>query len=154
MKLILTLIALVLMMSPANSTNIYKNNDNVKVIVIKNDTFLVIPLSDGRKILSDLLKYKITDSLLVACEYKDSINDDRIYLYKSKVDSLSKLITNKDIEITNLNKINNNNMVIDNKRVEENKALKREIRKQKLLKSIFFVGMIVIPLTITILLEN
>jgi hypothetical protein len=142
------------MMSPANSTNIYKNNDNVKVIVIKNDTFLVIPLSDGRKILSDLLKYKITDSLLVACEYKDSINDDRIYLYKSKVDSLSKLITNKDIEITNLNKINNNNLVIDNKRVEENKALKREIRKQKLLKSIFFVGMIVIPLTITILLEN
>jgi hypothetical protein len=141
-------------MSPANSTNIYKNNDNVKVIVIKNDTFLVIPLSDGRKILSDLLKYKITDSLLVACEYKDSINDDRIYLYKSKVDSLSKLITNKDIEITNLNKINNNNLVIDNKRVEENKALKREIRKQKLLKSIFFVGMIVIPLTITILLEN
>jgi hypothetical protein len=114
----------------------------------------VIPLVDGRRILSDLLKYEITDSLLVACEYKDSINDDRIYLYKSKVDSLTQIITNKDIEITNLNQIHNNDLIVNNKHVDEKKELKREIRKQKLLKSIFFIGMIVIPLTITILLEN
>ena len=142
------------MMSPANSTNTYKSNDKVKIIVVKNDTFLVIPLVDGRRILSDLLKYEITDSLLVACEYKDSINDDRIYLYKSKVDSLTQIITNKDIEITNLNQIHNNDLIVNNKHVDEKKELKREIRKQKLLKSIFFIGMIVIPLTITILLEN
>ncbi len=49
-----------------------------EIINTKGDTLILMHLDDARTILSDLLEYKIADSLLLTYTEKDSLYKERI----------------------------------------------------------------------------
>jgi hypothetical protein len=109
-------------------------------------------LSDAKLILSDLLEYEITDSLLNVYVERDSLNSEKIILKDSIIEKLNLQNKNKDEIIKNLNDI-----VINKIKEIEYKNLtiedqKKEIKKQRNLKRLGFVGSVVLPILTLILL--
>jgi len=109
-------------------------------------------LSDAKLILSDLLEYEITDSLLNVYVERDSLNSEKIILKDSIIEKLNLQNKNKDEIIKNLNDI-----VINKIKEIEYKDLtiedqKKEIKKQRNLKRLGFVGSVVLPILTLILL--
>jgi len=109
-------------------------------------------LSDVKLILSDLLEYEITDSLLNVYVERDSLNSEKIILKDSIIEKLELQNKNKDEIIKNLNDIITNKIKeIDYKdlTIEEQQE---EINKQRNLKRLGFVGSVVLPIITLILL--
>jgi hypothetical protein len=109
-------------------------------------------LSDAKLILSDLLEYEITDSLLNVYVERDSLNSEKIILKDSIIEKLELQNKNKDEIIKNLNDIITNKIKeIDYKdlTIEEQQ---KEINKQRNLKRLGFVGSVVLPIITLILL--
>jgi len=109
-------------------------------------------LSDVKLILSDLLEYEITDSLLNVYVERDSLNSEKIILKDSIIEKLELQNKNKDEIIKNLNDIITNKIKeIDYKdlTIEEQQ---KEINKQRNLKRLGFVGSVVLPIITLILL--
>jgi len=109
-------------------------------------------LSDAKLILSDLLEYEITDSLLNVYVERDSLNSEKIILKDSIIEKLNLQNKNKDEIIKNLNDI-----VINKIKEIEYKDLtiedqKKEIKKQRNLKRLGLVGSVVLPILTLILL--
>jgi hypothetical protein len=103
-------------------------------------------------ILSDLLEYEITDSLLNVYVERDSLNSEKIILKDSIIEKLELQNKNKDEIIKNLNDIITNKIKeIDYKdlTIEEQQ---KEINKQRNLKRLGFVGSVVLPIITLILL--
>jgi hypothetical protein len=105
-------------------------------------------INDARFILADLLDKKIVDSIVTSYKAKDSISSYVIALYKNQITDLQKLSDNKDLQFQALQAI------LANKDTEI-KALnttitkqKKEIRKQKRLKTVGFSAAIILPLAI------
>lgn len=116
------------------------------------DTLVIMSLSDAKLILSDLLEYEITDSLLNVYVERDSLNSEKIILKDSIIEKLNLQNKNKDEIIKNLN-----NIVINKIKEIEYKDLtiedqKKEIKKQRNLKRLGFVGSVVLPILTLILL--
>ena len=116
------------------------------------DTLVIMSLSDAKLILSDLLEYEITDSLLNVYVERDSLNSEKIILKDSIIQKLNLQNKNKDEIIKNLNDI-----VINKIKEIEYKNLtiedqKKEIKKQRNLKRLGFVGSVVLPILTLILL--
>jgi len=116
------------------------------------DTLVIMSLSDAKLILSDLLEYEITDSLLNVYVERDSLNSEKIILKDSIIEKLNLQNKNKDEIIKNLNDI-----VINKIKEIEYKDLtiedqKKEIKKQRNLKRLGFVGSVVLPILTLILL--
>jgi hypothetical protein len=112
----------------------------------KGDTLLLMKYEDGRILLEDLLNCQITDTILQEYKEMDKLTTKKITLLNTKIEKQDTIISNKDIIIKNLN------TVIDNK--DKIITLKDdEIRHQKKLKKIGFIGCIVLPI-ITIILMN
>ena len=116
------------------------------------DTLVIMSLSDAKLILSDLLEYEITDSLLNVYVERDSLNSEKIILKDSIIEKLNLQNKNKDEIIKNLNDI-----VINKIKEIEYKNLtiedqKKEIKKQRNLKRLGFVGSVVLPILTLILL--
>ena len=140
------------MMLPAVSQTTLRGD--IESVVNKNgDTLVIMSLSDAKLILSDLLEYEITDSLLNVYIERDSLNSEKIILKDKIIEKLELQNKNKDEIIKNLNiiisnktkEIEYNNLIINNQ--------KKEIKKQKNLKRVGFVGAVVLPiLTLIILL--
>jgi hypothetical protein len=109
-------------------------------------------LSDAKLILSDLLEYEITDSLLNVYVERDSLNSEKIILKDSIIEKLELQNKNKDEIIKNLNDIITNKI----KEIEYKdltiEGQKKEIKKQRNLKRLGFVGSVVLPILTLILL--
>ena len=130
------------------------SNGTIESVVNKDgDTLVIMSLSDAKLILSDLLEYEITDSLLNVYVERDSLNTEKIILKDNIIEKLELQNKNKDEIIKNLNTIISNKIKeIEYKdlTIEEQK---KEIKKQKNLKRVGFIGAVVLPiLTLIILL--
>ena len=140
-----------LMVLPAISQTTSKGT--IESVVNKDgDTLVIMSLSDVKLILSDLLEYEITDSLLNVYVERDSLNSEKIILKDSIIEKLNLQNKNKDEIIKNLN-----NIVINKIKEIEYKDLtiedqKKEIKKQRNLKRLGFVGSVVLPILTLILL--
>jgi len=140
-----------LMVLPAISQT--TSNGTIESVVNKDgDTLVIMSLSDAKLILSDLLEYEITDSLLNVYVERDSLNSEKIILKDSIIEKLNLQNKNKDEIIKNLNDI-----VINKIKEIEYKNLtiedqKKEIKKQRNLKRLGFVGSVVLPILTLILL--
>mgnify|MGYP001145781874 FL=1 len=133
------------MILPLTSQTISRGE--VKEIINSNgDTLILMNLEDAKIILSDLLEYEIVDSLLTVYKEKDTLNTNTISLQKdvivkltqksfnlqSIVDNFEGILQNKDIEID-----------IKTQIIEHQN---KEIKKQKTLKVVGFIGSILLPI--------
>lgn len=129
------------------------SNGTIESVVNKDgDTLVIMSLSDAKLILSDLLEYEITDSLLNVYVERDSLNSEKIILKDSIIEKLELQNKNKDEIIKNLNDIITNKI----KEIEYKDLTiedqKKEIKKQRNLKRLGLVGSVVLPILILILL--
>jgi hypothetical protein len=129
------------------------SNGTIESVVNKDgDTLVIMSLSDAKLILSDLLEYEITDSLLNVYVERDSLNSEKIILKDSIIEKLELQNKNKDEIIKNLNDIITNKI----KEIEYKdltiEGQKKEIKKQRNLKRLGFVGSVVLPILTLILL--
>lgn len=133
------------MILPITSQTISRGE--VKEIINNNgDTLILMNLEDAKIVLSDLLEYEIVDSLLTVYKDKDTLNTNTIALQKdiiikltqkslntqNIIDNFEYILQNKDIELQV------KNLIIDNQ--------KKEIKKEKRLKILGFIGSIVLPI--------
>ncbi len=140
-----------LMMSPAISQVISKGE--VKSIVNdKGDTLIVMNLEDAKLILTDLLEYEITDSLLRVYIERDSLNSEKIFLKDEMIENLRMQNLNKDEIVDNLNNVITNQNEMLSLKDEIINTQKKEIKKQKNLKRLGFIGSIVLPIITLIIL--
>ena len=152
MKYLISLILLIVMISPLHSQVISKGE--VKEIINANgDTLVVMNLEDARTILGDLLEYEIVDSLLLSYKANDSLQENVIMIQKETIKKLQQKNLNQHFIITNLDSIISNKdkeIIIQTEIIE---IKKKEIKKQKFLKVIGFIGSILLPI-ITLIATN
>jgi hypothetical protein len=136
---------------PMSSQNISKVNNKPKAITSinsKGDTLVSFMLKDAKTILSDLFDYKIVDSLLIEYKIKDSLNNRKIELLVNDIRQLQIQSNNKDLQISNLNSIIDNKEQIALLDKDIIKKQKKEIRKQKVLKVVFMVTSVTLPIIV------
>jgi hypothetical protein len=125
---------------PLNSQITLKPKEVKAFINETGDTLIAFRLDDAKLILTDILTYQITDSLLKVYELKDKRNGEIIILQKEVINTLNKKIENQDERIKILETI----IVNKDKEIELLndivKQQKKEIRKQKFLKIVGFSG--------------
>jgi gamma-glutamyl phosphate reductase len=125
----------------------------IKAIVNpKGDTLVVMHLNDAKKILTDLLKCEVTDSLLNVYVERDSLNTEKIILKDNLIEKLNlqnenyvKIVSNLETVVKNKDEI----IIYKDKTIKQQK---KEIRKQKILKNLGFVGCVVLPVITLIIL--
>ena len=134
------------------SQNISKGE--IKTIVNSHgDTLIMMRLDDAKIILSDLMELRVVDSLLSIYKLRDSLNSSTITLQKNVIDKLTQKSDNQNIQLTNFQSIlNNKNQEIFFKE-DVIKAQKKEIRKQKVLKILGFVGSVVLPTVVVLIID-
>ena len=132
------------MVLPAASQTISKGE--IKTIVNpKGDTLVIMHLNDAKKILTDLLQCEVTDSLLTVYVERDSLNSEKIILKDNLIEKLN--LQNKNYEkiVSNLETVINNKdeiIVFKDRTIDQQK---KEIKKQKFLKKLGFVGCVILP---------
>lgn len=139
------------MVLPATSQTISEGGIE-SVVNEKGDTLIVMSLSEAKLILTDLLEYEITDSLLNIYIERDSLNQKKIIIKDELIKKLELQNHNKDKVIHNLELIVKNSkeiITLKDKTIEEQKT---EIKKQRNLKRLGFVGSVVLPIITLILL--
>ena len=133
------------MILPATSQTISRGE--VKEIINSDgDTLVLMNLEDAKIVLSDLLEYEIVDSLLTVYKGKDTLNTNTITLQKDVIVKLTQKSENQQSIIDNFEQIlanKNTEIDIKNQVIEQQK---KEIRKQKALKIVGFIGSIVLPI--------
>ena len=126
----------------------------IKTIVNSHgDTLIMMRLDDAKIILSDLMELRVVDSLLSIYKLRDSLNSSTITLQKNVIDKLTQKSDNQNIQLTNFQSIlNNKNQEIFFKE-DVIKTQKKEIRKQKVLKILGFVGSVVLPTVVILIID-
>jgi gamma-glutamyl phosphate reductase len=125
----------------------------IKAIVNpKGDTLVVMHLNDAKKILTDLLKCEVTDSLLNVYVERDSLNTEKIILKDNLIEKLNLQNENYVKIVSNLETVVKNKDEIIIYKDNTIKQQKKEIRKQKILKNLGFVGCVVLPVITLIIL--
>lgn len=116
------------------------------------DTMVVMAYEDAKLLLRDVLYYEYVDSLYNEYKDRDSLNTNTIAMQKNVIDAYAQ-------KITNLEEINENlKSIVENKDTELElkediiKQQKKEIRKQKRLKILGYIGSVVLPITVLILM--
>tara|TARA_R110002020_G_scaffold167779_1_gene356245 strand:+ start:5747 stop:6085 length:339 start_codon:yes stop_codon:yes gene_type:complete len=109
-------------------------------------------LEDAKFILSDLLQYEVTDSLLNVYVERDSLNTEKIVLKDEIIEKLNLQNFNCNEMVSNLEKIISNK---DSEIVLKDdiiKQQKKEIRKQKFLKFLGLAGSVILPIVTLLVL--
>ena len=133
------------MISPLHSQTISKGE--IKEIVNSNgDTLVIMRLEDAKEILSDLLDYEIADSLLLAYKENTSLQDSIIMMQKVTIYKLQEKNYNQHLIITNLDSLVRNKDKEIKIQTEIIEVKKKEIKKQKFLKVVGFIGSILLPI--------
>lgn len=139
------------MVLPVASQTISKGE--IKSIVNKEgDTLIIMTLEDSKLILSDILQCEITDSLLNVYIERDSLNSKKIILKDEIIEKLKLKDKNSEEQIKNLTTILGNKdkeISLKNETIEDQK---KEIKKQRNLKRLGFIGSIALPIITLILL--
>jgi hypothetical protein len=137
---------------PMHSQNISKTKPRVQTLITpQGDTLVQFHIKDAKKMLADILDKKIVDSLVNVYMERDAINKNTIDLQVSQIKLLQQKSVNQEQQIANLDKIIANKdeeVAILNNVVEEQK---KEIKKQKRLKTLGFVGSVVLPILVLLL---
>ena len=132
------------MVLPAASQTISKGE--IKTIVNpKGDTLVIMHLNDAKKILTDLLQCEVTDSLLTIYVERDSLNSEKIILKDNLIEKLNLQNENYKKIVSNLETVINNKdeiIVFKDRTIDQQK---KEIKKQKFLKKLGFVGCVILP---------
>ena len=140
-----------LMTLPIISQNISKGE--IKTTVNgKGDTLVIMNLEDAKYILSDLLEYEVTDSLLNIYVERDSLNREIITLKDGIIEKLNLQNSNCKEIVTNLEKIISNNDIAITLKDDTIKQQKKEIRKQKFLKILGLAGSVILPIVTLLVL--
>lgn len=127
------------------SQNISKKTPRVQTHVNNGDTTIEMSLADAKIILIAILEKDIADSIINNYVISDSLKSHTIELHLEEI----KILQHKSANQENL--AENLRLLLDNKdseiKIYEDtiKRLKREVRKQKTLKIIGFVGSVVLP---------
>lgn len=133
------------MILPITSQTISRGE--VKEIINNNgDTLILMNLEDARIVLSDLLEYEIVDSLLTVYKEKDSLNTNTISLQKDVIVKLTQKSENQQSIIDNFEQILHNKDAELDIKDQVIETQKKEIRKQRRLKIVGFIGAIVLPI--------
>jgi hypothetical protein len=129
-----------------HSQTLSKNQRIKAVVTTKGDTLLQMNISDARKLLKIVLEKEVNDNLLAYYIKRDSLNQDLITIKDEKIKSL--IITNYNLQLINenLNKVIANHEANAKELRDVIKKQNKEIRKQKVLKTIGFIGCVVLPL--------
>lgn len=133
------------MILPLTSQTISRGE--VKEIINSNgDTLILMNLEDAKIVLSDLLEYEIVDSLLTVYKEKDTLNTNTISLQKDVIVKLTQKSNNLQSIVDNFEGIlQNKNIEIDIKtQIIDHQEV--EIKKQKRLKIVGFIGSILLPI--------
>ena len=132
------------MVLPAVSQTTSKGE--IKTIVNqKGDTLVIMHLNDAKKILTDLLQCEVTDSLLTVYVERDSLNSEKIILKDNLIEKLNLQNENYKKIVSNLETVINNKdeiIVFKDRTIDQQK---KEIKKQKFLKKLGFVGCVLLP---------
>lgn len=139
------------MVLPSHSQNILKEPRVQTVINQKGDTLIQLKLSDAKLILAEVLDKEVADSLVNVYMFRDSLNKSTIELQVKEIRALQQKGFNYNQQVANLEKIVGNKDEELEKLNEIIKFQKKEIRKQKRLKTLGFVGAIVLPILVLLL---
>ena len=127
------------------SQNISKTTPRVQTHVNNGDTTIEMSLADAKIILIAISEKDIADSIINNYVISDSLKSHTIELQLEEI----KILQHKSANQENL--ADNLRLLLENKDSEIKiyeetiKRLKREVRKQKTLKIIGFVGSVVLP---------
>jgi hypothetical protein len=137
-----------------NSQTTSTTENRVKTFINeKGDTLVQMCYKDARTLLKDVLEYQYTDSLLSVYKDRDSLNTKTITLQKETIVKLSLKESNYETIIGNLKGINKNKDSEIDLQLDIIKQQKKEIKKQKLYKTLSAIGAIILPI-ITLLTLN
>jgi len=103
-------------------------------------------LENAKEILSDLLDYEIADSLLLAYKENSFLQDSIIIMQKVTIYKLQEKNYNQHLVITNLDSLVRNKDREIKIQTEIIEVKKKEIKKQKFLKVVGFIGSILLPI--------
>jgi hypothetical protein len=103
-------------------------------------------LEDAKFILSDLLQYEVTDSLLKIYVERDSLNVEKITLKDGIIEKLNLQNSNCKEITTNLKQIITNKDIAITLKDDTIKQQKKEIKKQKFLKFLGLAGSVILPI--------
>ena len=135
--------------SPTVSQTISKGEVR-EIINTRGDTLILMHLEDARMVLSDLLEYEVVDSLLTVYKNKDSLDSNILSMHKDVIVKLTQKTNNLQSIVDNFEQIlSNKNAEIEFKD-KIIKAQEKEIKKQKRLKIVGFIGSVIIPIFILI----
>jgi hypothetical protein len=112
----------------------------------KGDTLVIMNLEDAKFILSDLLQYEVTDSLLNIYVERDSLNVEKITLKDGIIEKLNLQNSNCKEITTNLKQIITNKDITITLKDDTIKQQKKEIKKQKFLKFLGLAGSVILPI--------
>lgn len=131
--------------SPITSQTISKGEVR-EIINTRGDTLILMHLEDARMVLSDLLEYEVVDSLLTVYKEKDSLDSNILSMQKDIIVKLTQKSNNLQSIVDNFEQIlSNKNTEIELKE-KTIKAQGKEIKKQKTMKIMGFIGTIVLPI--------
>lgn len=137
---------------PTLSQTISKSKPRVTTVVTaQGDTLVQFKIKDAKKLLADVLDKKIVDSLVNVYMLRDGIQKNTIDLQVSQIKAMQQKSDNQAQQVINLEKMIANKdeeVAILNNTIEDQK---KEIRKQKRLKTLGFVGAIVLPILVLLL---
>ena len=152
MKYLLTLMVCLLTVLPTLSQTISKSKPRVTTVVTaQGDTLVQFQIKDAKKLLADVLDKKIVDSLVNVYMLRDGLQKNTIDLQVSQIKAMQQKSDNQAQQVINLEKMIANKdeeVTILNNTIEDQK---KEIRKQKRLKTLGFVGAIVLPILVLLL---
>lgn len=137
---------------PTLSQTISKSKPRVTTVVTaQGDTLVQFQIKDAKKLLADVLDKKIVDSLVNVYMLRDGLQKNTIDLQVTQIKAMQQKSDNQAQQVINLEKMIANKdeeVTILNNTIEDQK---KEIRKQKRLKTLGFVGAIVLPILVLLL---
>lgn len=131
--------------SQLSSQTILPDTNSVACQVIGGDTLIAMHLDDAKIVLKGVLDGEIADSLVKVLVERDKVKNGIIELQTKEIKKLQEQSKNKDLQRANLDGIIKNK----NTEIATLEAIiaeqKREIRKQKIIKTLALVGDVVLP---------
>jgi hypothetical protein len=122
-----------------------KSIERIKYVKINGDTFIQMSLEDAKVILKGVLDSEIADSLINIYTFRDSVNSGIISMQIEEIRLLQEKSSNQQMLSNNLNEmLKNKNSEVDvlNKIIADQK---KEIRKQKVIKTLALIGDVALP---------
>ena len=122
-----------------------KNIERIKYVKINGDTFIQMNLEDAKIILKGVLDSEIADSLISIYTFRDSVNSSIITMQIEEIRLLQEKSLNQEMLSNNLEEILNNKdseVALLNKIIADQK---KQIRKQKVIKTLALIGDIALP---------